>query len=182
MAEFYSPDMPVDRLIGAVPEALRNHPKAKRSMHPILSFTGVNASKILDAQTLDFPLAPIEALAAADGWVVLLGVNHRTNTSIHLAEYRAGRKTFQRWALTRDGAAACPNFPPCSDGFQALDALLEPITHKQLVGDAWVRVLPLRGLLEIAEAEIARNPQALLCEREGCPRCDAIRAELAVPA
>jgi aminoglycoside 3-N-acetyltransferase len=174
--------MPVDRLIGAVPDALRQHPQAKRSMHPILSFSGANAAKILDAQTLDFPLAPIEALAEADGWIVLLGVNHRTNTSIHLAEYRAGRKTFQRWALTREGVTACPNFPPCSDGFQAIEPLVEPITKKRLVGDAWVRALPLRGLLEIGEAEIYKNPLALLCEREGCPRCDAIRAELAVPA
>ena len=44
MAEFYTPDLPADRTIGAVAEALRRHPKAARSMHPILSFTGVNAA------------------------------------------------------------------------------------------------------------------------------------------
>src|SRR5574338_227971 len=52
MAEFFRPSMPVDRLMGALPEALRRHPSAQRTSHPILSFVGVNAAPALECQTL----------------------------------------------------------------------------------------------------------------------------------
>lgn len=90
MAEPFRPDMPVDKLMGILPEVLRNHPKAKRSSHPIQSFAGINADAIVNAQTIYEPLAPIAALAERDGWVLLLGVDHRVNTSIHYAEKLSG--------------------------------------------------------------------------------------------
>src|SRR5512145_23286 len=34
MAEAYRPDMPADKMMGILPETLRRHPRAKRSMHP----------------------------------------------------------------------------------------------------------------------------------------------------
>ena len=40
MAQIYRPRLPVDRLIGIVPEMLRQHPRSRRSLHPILSFVG----------------------------------------------------------------------------------------------------------------------------------------------
>src|SRR5687768_14516045 len=42
LAEPFHPDMPVDKMMGALPEVLRKHPKAKRSVHPIQSFAGIN--------------------------------------------------------------------------------------------------------------------------------------------
>jgi len=81
MALFYRPDLPADRMMGVVAEALRAHPEAARSMHPILSFAGVRAASILAAQSLPDPLAPIRVLADAGGWVLLLGVTHKVNTS-----------------------------------------------------------------------------------------------------
>ena len=63
MAEAYHPDMPVDKMMGVLPEVLRKHPKAKRSMHPIQSFAGIRADAILNTQTIYNPLAPIGALA-----------------------------------------------------------------------------------------------------------------------
>ena len=55
MAEFFCPQMPVDTLMGAVAEAMRSHPRAERSDHPILSFCGVNAHFILETQKIDQP-------------------------------------------------------------------------------------------------------------------------------
>ena len=110
-AEIYHPDMPADPLMGIVPETLRKHPKAQRSGHPLLSFVGVNAEQALDAQTLDEPLAPIRVLNELNGWALLIGTDHMTNTSIHLGERLAGRKQFVRWALTSQGVIECPGFP-----------------------------------------------------------------------
>ena len=85
-AEPFTPDMPADQEMGVVAEALRRHPRARRTSHPILSFAGVQADAFLAAQTLADPLGIFQALADADGWVLLLGVDHTVNTCIHYAE------------------------------------------------------------------------------------------------
>jgi aminoglycoside 3-N-acetyltransferase len=63
-----------------------------------LSFSGINAGATLFTQTIYEPLDP-SGLAQQDGWVVLINVDHTSNTSIHYAEKLAGRKQFTRWAL-----------------------------------------------------------------------------------
>lgn len=175
MAEFFTPSMPVDKMIGSIPEALRKHPKAGRSIHPILSFAGVNAAPILESQTLEHPLAPIEKLAELSGYVLLLGVGNTVNTSIHYGEYLAGRKQFTRWALTLDGIKECPRFPGCSDGFNALKETLEPITTKSQAGEAEIQAVPIPELLDAVQDRLKNDPYALLCTREDCARCNAVR-------
>lgn len=176
MAKFFRSDLPADRLMGAVAEALRRHPRAQRSSHPILSFAGINASQALEAQTLAEPLAPIRILVEQRGWVLLLGVDHTVNTSIHYAENCAGRKGFIRWALTPQGVLACPGFPGCSDGFQTLALHLEGVTRRVQAGPGQIQAIPLIDLADIAEMWIQADPLALLCDREDCERCQTVRA------
>jgi aminoglycoside 3-N-acetyltransferase len=175
MAQFYRPSLPVDRLMGVVPEALRQHPRSRRSPHPILSFVGLNAASYLESQTLEEPLKPIERLVEAKGWVLLLGVDHTVNTSIHYAERLAGRKQFVRWALTPDGVLECPGFPGCSDGFGQLAPRLEPFARQVQLGLGQVQAVPLPELVAAARAWIESDPLALLCDRSYCERCAAVR-------
>jgi len=175
MAEFYSPSLPADRLMGIVPETLRRRPEAKRSIHPILSFAGIRANKIIASQTMDEPLAPIRVLTEVDGWVLLLGVDHTTNTSIHFAEKLAGRKQFTRWALTENGIVACPGFPGDSAGFNALEKDMEPYTKKLEMGNALVRAMPIRTLVTVVIQRLKNNPKDLLCSDLSCARCNEIR-------
>jgi aminoglycoside 3-N-acetyltransferase len=177
MAEIFSPAMPADKMMGILPETLLRHPQACRTRHPILSFGGIQADAILVTQTLYEPLAPIGELARQDGWVLLLGVDHTVNTSIHYAEKLAGRRRFVRWALARQGACECPNWPGCSDGFEAIAPALEGVTHKIQIGGARVQAVPLQPLFEAVIAALKKNPLALLCQREDCERCNAIKAE-----
>jgi len=176
MAEFFSPQMPADPLMGIVAETLRCHPLAKRSGHPILSFAGIHAAAALDAQTIQEPLAPIRVLAEQDGWVVLLGVDHTVNTSIHYAERLAGREQFVRWALTEEGVRECPGYPGCSDGFQAIAPLLEEVAHTAVLGNAQVTALSMTDLFDTVQVLLEENPLALLCERPDCDRCNAVRS------
>lgn len=176
-AQFFHPDMPVDRLIGSIPEALRRYPGAERSSHPILSFTGFNATRFLEAQTLSEPLAPIRRLHEAGGWVMLIGVGHTVNTSLHYAERLAGRKQFLRWALTRQGTVACPGYPGCSDGFGVIEPDLAPFTRRAMIGDALVQAIPLAELVKAVKVRLAADACACLCARPDCPRCNAVRAE-----
>jgi aminoglycoside 3-N-acetyltransferase len=175
MAEFYHPDLPVDKLIGAVPEALRLHPKTRRSTHPILSFAGVNVDAALNAQSLSEPLAPLGVLADHAGWVLLLGVDHTVNTSIHFAERLAGRRQFTRWALTPQGVAECPGFPGCSSGFSALEPRLQPFTRVVQAGSAHICAVPLDALIRAVRTALAEDPLALLCEQADCERCQELR-------
>jgi aminoglycoside 3-N-acetyltransferase len=178
MAVIFRPDLPADRMMGAIPETLRRRPGASRSAHPILSFAGVNALPYLQAQTFAEPLGIIQALAAAGGYALLLGVNHTVNTSIHYAERLAGRKQFTRWALTNQGTLELPGFPGCSDGFQALAPHLEGITCRLQIGEAEIQALPLPEMVEIACSLVSSDPLALLCEREYCQRCSEVREEI----
>jgi aminoglycoside 3-N-acetyltransferase len=178
MAEFYSPRMPADPLMGTIPETLRIHPRAERSIHPIQSFAGINATNLLAAQTMDDPLGPLGALEKEGGWVVLMGVNQTVNTSIHYAEKLAGRRQFLRWALTPKGVLECPGFPGDSAGFQAIAPDLEKFTRKVQIGTANVQALPLVMLFKVVVARIKKDPLALLCQQADCERCGEIRNQI----
>ncbi len=175
MAEFFTPDMPADPLMGIIPETARRHPHASRSGHPILSFAGFNAADFLATQTIADPFAPLAALEKAHGWVLLMGVNQTVNTSIHYAEKMAGRRPFTRWALTPDGIVECPNFPGCSAGFEALTPELEQFTRKAHIGEALVQAVPLAMLFKVVFTRLKRDRLALLCSQPDCERCGEIR-------
>lgn len=181
-AEFFHPALPVDADQGEVAETLRRQPRADRSSHPILSFAGVDAKEVLAAQTLDEPLGTIRALADADADVVLIGADHKSNLSLHLAERIAGRRTFVRWALTEQGVATCPNFPGCSGGFEAIESRLGGIARRVAIAGGLITSVPLRDLIHVAAGWIREDPRALLCARPGCLHCAAVRASVRAPA
>jgi len=181
-AEIFRMDLPVHPSIGIVAETLRQMRGALRSTHPIQSFVavGAEAEAVLAGQSLTEPLAPIAYLEKNGGDVLLLGVNHTANTSIHLAEQRAGRKKFIRWALTRQSIVECLALPGCSEGFEAIAAHVQaPMARSTHIGAAHVQRLPLVDLLRTAEELIRSDPAALLCNRPDCERCNAVRASLA---
>jgi hypothetical protein len=64
----------------------------------------------------------------------------------------------------------------CSDGFPALEPFVAFSEHQ--VGEAVVRAISARVLVDTARALLERDPGALLCRREGCVACDAARATL----
>jgi len=175
MAVFYKPDMHADRMMGVLPEALRQHPRAKRSKHPILSFAGVDVDELLAVQRMDDPLAPIHELYEQEGWILLLGVTHIVNTSLHFAEKMARRRTFVRWALTEDGIVECPGFPCCSLGFDKARPYLADITRSVEIGPALVLALPARETIVSIATLVREDPLALLCDDPACERCAAVR-------
>ncbi len=181
-ADIFWPGLPAHPSLGVVAETLRRLPGAIRSTHPVMSFAawGEGAQAAMSAQSLAEPLGPVAHLAgdSPDGDVLLLGVSHTVNTSIHYAEYRAGRKQFVRWALTPAGVAECVAYPGCSDGFEAIAPRVAANARITNIGGARVQRLPLRALLYAAEEMIRADPAALLCGRPGCQRCSATRAAI----
>ena len=90
----YNPDLTPTRGMGAIPESFRKQEGTLRSGHPQVSFAarGKYAREITTCHSLDYALgenSPLARIYDLDGWVLMLGVEHINNTSIHLAEYRA---------------------------------------------------------------------------------------------
>jgi aminoglycoside 3-N-acetyltransferase len=183
-AEMFRPNLPAHADMGLVAETVRRSPDAVRSGHPALSFAAVgeDAAGAMATQTLAEPLGPIAYLEQHDGDVLLLGVPHSANTALHLAERRAGRKTFIRWALTPRGIVECPHWPGDSAGFDALRPHVQSITRSVQIGNAHVQRLPLRDLLRVTEDVLRADPLALLCNYPDCERCNAVRAAITVVA
>jgi aminoglycoside 3-N-acetyltransferase len=82
------------RGIGVIPEVFRKQNGVIRSSHPQISFTarGKNAEFITSRHGLEFGCgedSPLARIYDIGGYVLLLGVDHSSNTSIHLAEARA---------------------------------------------------------------------------------------------
>lgn len=93
----YNPSLSPSRGMGQVAECARTHEHARRSLHPLSSFTaiGKNAELVTARHGLDFRLgldSPLGALLALDAKILLIGVTHRRNSSLHLAEYRNFRE------------------------------------------------------------------------------------------
>jgi aminoglycoside N3'-acetyltransferase len=177
-AEIFRPDLPVHPDCGVVAEALRQDNDSLRSTHPVLSFAaqGPKAREVLSAQTLENPFGPVAWLEAHDGAVLLLGTDHRENVALHLAEQRAGRRTFTRWALTLGDVEELHNMPGCREGFRAISQYIADITLTTMIGMARCESVPIPEMLQRAEQTIREDPDFLLCNKPSCILCNARRA------
>ncbi|NQS91392.1 MAG: AAC(3) family N-acetyltransferase [Chloroflexi bacterium] len=102
----FEPDLTPTRGMGRIPETFRKQAGVLRSCHPHTSFAawGEKASFIIENHALDFALgdnSPLARIYDLNGWILLLGVGHDSNTSLHLAEFRAeytGKKNMKQGA------------------------------------------------------------------------------------
>jgi len=132
----FRPAVTPTREMGDVPECLRNYPDAVRSRHPEYSFAawGADAEAIVADHDFDHALgegSPLAEVYDRDGSVLLLGVGHEVNSSLHLAEYRADldvETVDHRAPVPRDGAVETVEYDDIAirtEGFEALGAAFE---------------------------------------------------------
>jgi aminoglycoside 3-N-acetyltransferase len=192
MAE-YDPATTEPHKMGAVARAVWKADGALRSQHPVTSWAAVGAAAadLLREHPLDDPEGadgPVGRAWKADARILLLGTDHDTNTTIHLAESLLEMPHLE--ALpdrfpTRDAAGsrvwhAVRKTTKCSDGFTKLGPYLEEegvVRHGRL-GSAIVMSMRSRDVVRIAAERLAVEPTALLCDDPECVHCPTSRRVL----
>lgn len=165
-------DLDRDRMGAVAAEVVAMTGRA-RGAHPLNSFSAVGprAKHLVAGQLGTHVYAPLEELVRADGFVLLLGVGLDKMTLLHLAEQRAGRAPFLRWANDAAGEPILAQVGGCSRGFTNFEAALGPLAETRMLGTCTWRVYRAKMALEAATAAIEATPRITHCGDEACERC-----------
>lgn len=168
----FDPALTRTRDMGVIAEAFRCQPGARRSQHPKLSFAarGPHAERLTADHSLAYGLgegSPLARLYDLEGWVLLLGVGHGNNTSLHLAEARATlanrRSRLEGSPLLVDGVRQWVTYADWDwdeSDFEALGAAFARETgaeHRGPVGVGLARLMPQRRLVDFGRGWLERN-------------------------
>ena len=180
--------------IGAFPSAIMAHPLSKRSAQASHSDAGIGrnsavVSYLIDNHDPENALgyeSPLNRISRAEnGKILLIGVTHKANTSVHLAESVAGiythlhyNKAWGDWVHTKlpDGTVKKykqSQFPGCSSDFDVIEDLLiaKDLIKFGKIGNADSRLIDAGGMIAAVSEMVKNQPEILMCSNPGCPCC-----------
>ena len=185
----FDPRSTPTRDMGITAELFWRQPGVVRSTHPGGSFAAVGpaAEAICAPQPLSPPHgvdSPVGRVHDLGGFVLLLGVGHGENTTLHLAEAIAGvpysvehpcvveEEGQVRTVMIAETDHCCRNFRRVDEPLRA-----RGLQREGLVGHAAARLCASRDVVAVALELLRQNPLAFLCApSEQCEECDAARA------
>jgi aminoglycoside 3-N-acetyltransferase len=168
----YDPRVSSTRQMGAIADCVLRWPGTLRSAHPHLSFAanGARAAEVVEPHPLAFGVgdgSPLGRLYELDAYVLLLGVGHANNTSLHLSEHRAswpGRRTYtegaallvggrREWVTFEDLWTSDEDFPAIGAAYEEAGGA---VTVGQ-VGAGTARLMRQRPLVDYGVAAVERR-------------------------
>ncbi len=165
---------------GAIPDAVWRHPLARRSRHPTHSVAGIGPATTHLIRDHEYCATPCDArspygrLAEMGGFILLLGVTHESNTSLHMVEELAAvpyhlqeRLALARVARTDGADEQIPtrlhlwhwdrDFPKVEPLLQASGA-----QHEGYVGQARARLVNAHAMRDLLVPILRHDPLFLL--------------------
>jgi len=188
--QIYDPhDLPPTET-GQVGDRLLQRPGAILSLqpsHPVVA-AGPRARAVTEGHYRASPVgidSPFDRLARLGGKVLLVGVNQRVNTTIHVGEAYAGVPYWGRprpdrpdglWMLDEHGDkhwVRLDEVPGDSYGFARIEPFLEArgLIRYGRIGRARLRVMPGQELIDAVVEYLGQEPGGLLCHRPECVFC-----------
>lgn len=182
----FDPARPADiEVVGIFAEVVRQQPDAHRSHHPARSFAAIGAqAEFLTANApFHYPLgsnSPLARLHQLGGSVLLLGVDHAVNASLHLAEVWADVPYVHRSATLKtapDTWATLWGSPECSRGFRKIEPLLRHsrILREGYVGNGRSQFMVQQHVVSMGVALLRGQRSFLLCDNPACRACTLAR-------
>ncbi|HZY63134.1 MAG TPA: AAC(3) family N-acetyltransferase [Edaphobacter sp.] len=183
-------------LTGVISEVLRKRRAAVRSLHPTHSFAALGplgprfvlAHEKVGAFQID---SPVDRLAKAGGFTVLLGVRHDSNSTVHVGEAYAKpwylglpfRPNDPTEAKIRDGnierdVSIAGLQSGCSLAFNAVEM---PLRRNNSIldfklGNAICQIIPTQAIIDRTVELIRDREDILLCSWAGCFFCTNARS------
>jgi aminoglycoside 3-N-acetyltransferase len=172
--------------MGITAELFWRMPGTLRSTHPGGSFAarGPLAERICAPQPLAPPHgidSPPGRVLELDGQVLLLGVDHSENTTLHVAESLAGVPySVEHPCVIEPGVTVMiAETDHCCRGFRRMNEWLDRrgLQRQGPVGHGHARLVRSRDVVEVALSELRSDPFVFLCpEGSECEECAAARA------
>ncbi|MFL6572308.1 MAG: AAC(3) family N-acetyltransferase [Burkholderiales bacterium] len=173
------------RAVGIIADAFWRLPGVLRSDSPhAFAAVGPHAERITMPHPVDVPHglnSPPGRVYQLDGQVLLLGVGHDADTTIHVAEDAARVRYRQPKHATVmvDGRPKRYEYGEtdhCCENFRLLDVWLAPRQRRGRVGNAEARLARSRDIVSAALERLRGNETVFLHESGSCSECDAARA------
>jgi aminoglycoside 3-N-acetyltransferase len=183
-------DVPFDRAtmpcraVGLVADAFRRMPGVLRSDNPhAFAAYGPLASRITQPHPIDVPHgvdSPPGRVFHLNGSVLLLGVGHDCNTTVHVAEAIAGVRYRQpKYATVLENGIPkryeYGETDHCCEKFALLDEWLGARQRRGRVGNADARLARSRDIVAAALARLRDHETVFLHAAGACAECDLAR-------
>ncbi|MEZ4423442.1 MAG: AAC(3)-IV family aminoglycoside N-acetyltransferase [Gemmatimonadota bacterium] len=181
---------PASSSLGVVAERFRRQPGVRRSAHQhAFAARGPRAEAILaDPLPLPphIPASPVGRVHDAGGQVLLLGVDHDADTTVHLAELIAGVPYRVPKYLTArvDGVPTRIDYGEndhCCARFRLVDGWVREagVQREGTVGHAHARLVCARDVVDAVVPRLVADPLLFLHGPEaGCDECDDARSSV----
>lgn len=175
--------------MGVVANTFWQMPGVLRSDSPhAFAAIGPEAAGITGPHPVDVPHgldSPVGRVYERDGQVLLLGVGHSDNTTVHLAEYMAGVRYRRKKYLTlwKEGQLFRCDFTEidhCCQNFNLVDPWLDArgLQRKGMVGRAEARLMRSRDVVEVVLEHLRQDETVFLHPTGVDEECDEARRSL----